>query len=279
MNSGLWLVRAMQILLAGIVLIFPAFLIYVFVFIFYSGDSLEPAVAQTVPTESLCELEKFDRKLKTAYQVRVPSNYDEHRLWPLLVVFAPAMDSAFMERYTGLTNSVTAVGYAIAYVDSIPMSFESMGKLHVLIEDIEKNWCIDSERIVLSGHSNGGTISQALNFLPVKEGELEKSYFGFISSAAGLRKEDLSEYECRPGANAFVLHNEGDTHFKDFGRGASEWWAACNECELEAVDQGDGCWLYPSCADGAIVQYCEQEGGHSSWPKRHEEIAKFLTSI
>jgi polyhydroxybutyrate depolymerase len=281
----------MQLSVICIVLVFPAILIYLFIFVLYSGENLKMQAANVVPLEKVCgSVQKIglrgESRMRTvsgfAYLLKTPTNYDENLAWPVLIVFSPMMSGGFMEYYTGLTASLTRAGFLIAYVDAVPMNLKTIPKLTEVISSIDANWCMDKEKVFLAGHSDGATIAQALNFLPESGSQIIK-IAGFVSSAAGLQKQDLQQYACPEATQVMLLHNIGDDHFVDFGKGAAEWWAECNQCTLPAIENTNdglnvnGCYYYEGCREGGDVIFCEQPGNHLKWPERHEEIVNFLT--
>ncbi len=268
-----------KFILGAIVLFFPGIFIYLFGFVFYSGFYLEAQQAKTFPSKE-CEsaIENMPSVFngKTAkgfsYSLKTPLNYESEKAWPLLIVFSPSVNASIMERYTGLTGSVTEAGFVIAYVDSVRMNIETIKSLVEIVDDIEKNFCIDKERVYLTGHSDGATISQALNLFP----ETRNYFSGFISSAGGFRESDLETFECSENKNVMLLQNEGDSHFKGFSSSALNWWLSCNACNEKNRRESDGCVYYQECANGRLV-FCEQPGNHLSWPRRHKEIVEFIS--
>ena len=286
MSSVKVLMLAMQTMLVAIVLVFPALLIYLFTFVFYRGDFVEAQLATHIPQVNMCSglmsthkdpRASYQTESGFVYRVKTPLNYDAQKPWPAVLVFSPMFGGEFMESYTGLTGPLTEAGFIVAYVDPVAMALNIIPRLTEVIEAINSAWCIDSRRLYVSGHSNGATISQALHFLPAhnnSQGQLNIA--GFISSAAGLQAQDLAQYPCPKPSQAFILHNTGDRHFPDFGKGAAQWWASCNQCDSTMLDIGNGCYSYSGCAAGAAVSFCEQPGSHLKWPERHEEIINFL---
>jgi poly(3-hydroxybutyrate) depolymerase len=271
----------MRSALVGIVLFFSVLLIYVFGFVFYENEFLEAknSKAVVISEQAQCEFESSPEaqgvSLKGrkgfSYWLKTPKNYLGEQKWPLLLVFSPSVSGKIMERYTGLTGVVTEAGFIVAYVDTIPMRVEVIKQLPDVLRDISSRWCVDEKRVYLAGHSDGATISQALNLFS----ETEQLFAGFISSAAGMQKSDLDAYSCPSAKNVFLLQNKGDTHFENFSEGAFEWWSNCMECEGEPKIE-KGCTKLDSCRGGKKLVFCEQDGGHMKWPRRQTEMAEFL---
>ncbi len=211
------------------------------------------------------------------YHLRTPDNYDAHYAHPLLMVFAPSLSGTLMEKYTGLTKQATQAGMIVAYVDGKRLNLAAIQEFGSIPSEIKKDWCVDEQRVFLTGHSDGGTISSALAFL-------EDSPFhptAIAPSAAGITGEELKQYACPQPLSVMVMHNDGDTHFPGFGKQTASWWASCNQCsETSTASASPGCIEYPDCANGVETHYCEGQGGsHLSWPHQNEAMLEmFLRS-
>lgn len=211
------------------------------------------------------------------YHVRTPLNYNPQLAHPLMVVFAPSVSGALMEKYTGLTKQTTEAGIILAYVDGRNLNLKAIEEFGRIPAEIMAKWCIDEQRVFLTGHSDGGTISSALAFL-------EDSTFrptAIAPSAAGITEKELNEYACPEPLSVMVMHNEGDTHFPGFGKQTAHWWASCNQCSNSTIPTStDTCVQYPDCANGVDTYYCEGQGGsHITWPRLNETmLSLFLRS-
>lgn len=205
-------------------------------------------------------------------QIRTPSNYDPNRTHPLLVVFAPAgMGPALSERFTGLTHAATAAGFVVAYAGSRGLTQRVIGDLAQVAPAVARSHCIDLDRLVYTGHSDGGTISSALAFLP----EIAPRPAAIIPSAAGIRGEDLARESCPAPLPVMILHGDRDRLFPGFGREAANWWAQCNRCEAVPQTDGNGCLVWSGCGAGGETRYCSHPGRHLDWPDRNEDIVAF----
>lgn len=197
------------------------------------------------------------------YAVRTPSNYDPSRAHPLLMVYAPAgFDTLASERLSKLTTEWTTAGFVVAYADNLPLGMRAFDALGEVPARVAARWCIDAARIHYVGHSDGGTTSMAITFL-----DKGPAPVAVIASAAGIRKQDLDAYRCPKAVPIAVIHSREDDHFPPpaYGRGAAEWWAACNGCRLESESRTDGCVAYQGCR--AATWFCETTGSHARWPR------------
>ncbi len=207
------------------------------------------------------------------FNVRTPMNYRATVAHPLLVVFAPAgLRASVTERGTGLTELATAAGFIVAYVGHVRTSVPVIEELSTVPSLIAAKWCIDLKRVYLTGHSDGGTISQAMALL-------EKSKTvpaGIAPSAAGFTQADLAEFKCRSPLPVLVFHSAKDELFPGLGAQAARWWAACNQCKSEPQALTSGCVVYPDCAGGVTTEYCEGAGPHAQWPAMNTQLMEFF---
>lgn len=202
------------------------------------------------------------------YHVRTPANYRSGHPHPLLVVYAPAgLSGKATERFTGLTPPATSSGYLLAYVDSYPLSVARVRAMADVAPAVAADWCVDPEQIVLTGHSDGGTVVSAVAFLDETRGMAA----GIAPSAAGVRGADMASYSCPAPLAVMVMHPAEDRLFPGYGREMAHWWSQCNGCAPEPRPDGP-CLEYVGCTEGGRTWYCEVDGGHASWPGLNQGI-------
>lgn len=205
-------------------------------------------------------------------RVRTPENYDAARAHPLLVVFAPAgLGPALNERYTGLTHAATASGFIVAYAGSRGLTERTIRDLGRVPGLVASRYCVDLERLVYTGHSDGGTVSSALAFLP----ELPHRPVAIIPSAAGIRGEDLARETCPAPVSVLVLHGDRDRLFPGYGLEAATWWAQCNRGPGQPEVAPNGCLRWLPGDGGKETQYCAHPGRHLDWPDRVDYMMAF----
>jgi polyhydroxybutyrate depolymerase len=210
------------------------------------------------------------------YSVRTPKNYDPTVAHPLLVVYPYAGGDRFAtESFTNFTNAATSAGLIVVYPDSIPMRLENLPKYAQVPEAVAAKWCIDKKRVFFSGHSDGGTITIALN---VAFEETRGFATAIAPSAAGFSTEDLEGFSCAAPMPVMILHNWGDRLFPEFGKQSSAWWAKCNACatDQEPKRLENGCVAYQGCSGGVETLYCEGKGGHLAWASLEKDIVAFF---
>lgn len=207
------------------------------------------------------------------FNVRTPLNYDPTIAHPLLLVFAPAgTNRTGAEKTTGLTHSATSEGFIVAYADHPELSPSSTIELGTIPRLIAEKWCVDEERIFLTGHSDGGTVAMALAFMAGTR-HLPKA---IAPSAAGISHQDLYNRTCPNPLPVMIMHSSNDHVFPGYGKEAFGWWAACNRCDPIPEKMGNGCLAYSGCANGVKTWYCEGNKPHSQWPEINDTVINFF---
>ena len=209
----------------------------------------------------------------TKYSVRTPANYNESVRHPLIVVYAPAGHNRFAsEAFVGLTPAATRAGFIVTYVDSRRLSLPAIKRLSRVAGAVRKKWCIDGSRVYLTGHSDGGTIANAMAFLP----DIPFRPRAIAPSAAGIRAADMSSEECREPLAVMTLQNDDDELFPNYGGEVAAWWARCNACSNETKRINDACHEYIDCAEDGETVICTNPGNHRNWPEFNEKILEFF---
>ncbi|MBN9162578.1 MAG: hypothetical protein BGO98_07725 [Myxococcales bacterium 68-20] len=208
------------------------------------------------------------------FSVRTPSDYDPLRGSPLIVMFAPSGGTAAsIEASTKLTPDALGAGFVVAYVDTVsPTNIAGAKDAAGIPSRIAERWCIDRERVYLTGSSDGG----GLIYTIVLNHYMTPEPAAVAPFAAGASKNTLAKATClAPPMPVMVMHNSGDAVFPKYGQAARDWWVSCNACG-DPETLADGCLAYRDCADGGDVRYCEGEGGHGRWPGLHSSMFEFF---
>ena len=219
------------------------------------------------------------------YHVRTPLNYDNQIAHPLMMVFSPGDRSGLgTEWFTKLTTAGTREGFIVVYADNrprkIPVSNRPLAKewileLGTIPSLVATRWCIDPDRVFLTGHSNGGTISVALALL--EESPLRPT--AIAPSAAGFRGEDLKPFACPVPLPVLVMHSKNDKLFRGYGTETIQWWKQCNHCSDKTQSLGAGCTSFLECKDKVSTIYCEGDKNHGVWPQKNGQIISFFAGI
>ncbi|MBW2278440.1 MAG: poly(3-hydroxybutyrate) depolymerase, partial [Deltaproteobacteria bacterium] len=209
------------------------------------------------------------------YNVRAPDDYDASTAYPLVMVYAPAGANANQtESFTGLTANALVAGYIIAYANHVsPSSEANFERAAEVADDIPKRWCIDSDQIFITGHSDGGSLATVLAIYDM----LYAIPAGIAPSASGTNEAWFDSVTCPASLPVMIMHSSNDTLFPGHGLDARDFWVDCNACDTEPAEMlSDGCELYNNCTDGVEVRYCEGTGSHGTWPSLNGSMINFF---
>lgn len=284
-NGGLSTLNMVFLVLIAIVLIIGG---YLYKNYSYSGDDIQAQVFNYPSNyESVSECKNMpapsaDHKLKKTklnirYSVTTPANYHTDFAHPLLLVWAPSgFNESLSERFSGLTGRATARGYIVVHVQSVRLGMKSLSELSTIPELVMASWCVSKNHIFYTGHSDGGTVANALAVMP----ELPVMPTVIAPSAMGMQGDDMAGYKCPVPTNVMLMHNRGDDHFPDYGTGVISWWANCNQCgQPQQSAEYPDCIEYSGCVVGGRTLFCQAEGNHAYWPAYDHRIMKFFDSI
>ncbi len=242
---------------------------------FVYPESYAPACADKLSTVADHIQHNDDNNLH--FTVTTPTNYRSDYAHPLLMVWAPSgLSEGLSERFTGLTRQATEAGYVIVHTRSIPLGIKSLVALSAIPAAVIDGWCIDPALVFYTGHSDGGTVSNALSVIP------ESTFHprALAPSAMGMQGEDMEAYACPSPTSVMVMHNKGDGHFPDYGREVITWWAECNQCSGQTVpSEFNACVEYTMCAEDIKTLFCEAEGNHAHWPGPEHDPIRFFSTI
>lgn len=284
-STGLTAVRLTYIVLLAI---FVPAVVYIYKVYTYSGENLlaqafdypngYAVAAQCVDRPGLVadhELERVGKNIR--YNVTTPSNYRADYPHPVLLVWAPSgLSDNLSERFTGLTGSATAQGYIVVYVASLPLGFKALGRLAAIPAQVIKKWCVAANQVYYTGHSDGGTVSNALAVLP----ERATHPAAIAPSAMGMQGDDMAVYDCPPPTSVMLMHNRDDGHFPDYGAAVAQWWASCNQCGDPAPSPAHpDCVEYAGCTAGVRTLFCQAEGNHAYWPGFRHNVLGFFDEL
>lgn len=261
-------------------------LVYLYRTYTYSGEYLvagaydypqaSAAACATLPG-GVADHEPMQSDAGIRFNVTTPSNYRMDFQHPLLVVWAPSgFNQSLSERFTGLTQAATTRGFIIVHVGSVPLGFKALGAMANVPALVEQRWCINHNAVFYTGHSDGGTVANALAVMP----DLPTRPTAIAPSAMGMRKVDMEKYACPTPLPVMLMHNKGDHHFRDYGVGVAQWWAECNQCSAQTrPSQFNGCVEYSDCAPGARTLFCQADGNHAHWPGLEHDPIKFFRDM
>jgi polyhydroxybutyrate depolymerase len=197
------------------------------------------------------------------FAVVAPKNYQPDQQHGLLMVFPPAgfsRDGA--ERFYGLTAQAHRHGFVVVYSDAIPLSTQALRLQSEVVPWVMAHWCIDPNRLVLAGHSDGGSVSAGLA-LRFAKASVTPSHL--VISAAGIQGDDLQKETCPAPMQVNILHSPKDERFPNYGASTVAWWSRCMQCTESIIQDESGCTVR-SCTSGKQLRYCPTQEPHAKWP-------------
>jgi polyhydroxybutyrate depolymerase len=220
--------------------------------------------------------DKFRYAGRRLANVIAPANYRADRTHPLVVVYAPAGYSAsYSERLHRFTSLATERGYIIAYAGNPGLNMNLIEDLHRLPEFLAENWCIDENRVFVTGHSDGGTTAIATVLLQ----DQIVTPTGIVASAFGFSKKDLDAFSCPSPVPMLLFQNMADELFPGYVEIAAEWLAKCADCKGKEILTGGFCSAWSSCSEGVEITFCENPGRHADSPLTAAALLDFFDGI
>jgi predicted peptidase len=210
-----------------------------------------------------------------SYHLRVPENYDPNRAYPLIFRWhgsgGDGLSGGLDIEYSS-GNDAIVVGadglnknwYSEADPDDWLLNIDNSNLLFdtdpvdlmffdLMLKTIEKQYCIDRDRIFSYGFSVGGYFT---NLLACERGNVLRA----SAAIAGGPRGGL----CRGKVAAWFLHDADDKVIPiSKGKSARDRAIALNGCSTKTVDLGEGCVRYLGCEATPVV-WCESTGfGHN----------------
>lgn len=212
---------------------------------------------------------------KLTIAVRTPSDYDPTRAYPLLVVFPPAgLTRRRSENFYDLTEEATRRGFIVAFSDHRGSSAGAMAQQAKVAVTVASFFCIDEKSVSFAGHSDGGTIAEAIAAGMSGAGLIPRS---IAASGAGITGDDLAAMSCPATPSVMIIHSRADERFPGYGRSTAAYWARCGKCApMDLTAKGDGCHDFRGCVAGRRVTYCETSLPHKDWPPINKFILDFI---
>jgi len=235
--------------------------------------------------------------LTRSYLIHTPSSLDKTKPVPLVLVFhGGESQPQLMERYTRFSDLADRERFIAVYPEGVNKHWNDgrpnapnvndVGFTVALIQDVERTFNIDTNRIYATGISNGGIFSQRLGC------ELSGTIAAIASVAASM-PETLAT-RCKPSTpiSVLMIHGTDDPLIPYHGGLLSRtilggsvlsvpdtirFWATHNKCsptpqtiDMADRDPEDGTRTraesYRQCTRGVRVELDTVEGGGHTWP-------------
>jgi polyhydroxybutyrate depolymerase len=225
--------------------------------------------------------------LTRAVDVHVPASYDRSRRTPLVLNFHGFTSNSMQEALLSQMNAKSdSEGFIVMYPngtgttlswnagaccgDAAANNVDDVGFTAAVIDEAEKQLCVDRKRVFSTGMSNGGFLSHRLAC------ELT-SRIAAAAPVAGV----LGIPKCEPSRPIAIMgfHGTLDMLVPYGGSTALNFpavpdtyanWAvrdSCTQAAVETFRMGDShCSTYGGCAGGVEVTLCTVDGGGHTWP-------------
>jgi polyhydroxybutyrate depolymerase len=242
---------------------------------------------------------------KRTYDVHMPPSYDGKTPMPLVMAFhGGGGDSAHMRKQSGFNEKADKEGFIVVYPQGTGKKIlgkikgtwnvgktgggyayenqvDDVGFINSMLNDLEKRYAIDKNRIYSTGHSMGGMITYRLACESADR----------IAAIAPVATSLVTE-PCKPSRPIAVLHFQGTEDRpipyeggasdpklpKSFAIGGpyrsaketASFWARADQCSgVSQVTYQKGqvtCETTGSCVQGTEVTLCTVKGGGHTWP-------------
>ncbi|MBD3286722.1 hypothetical protein GF338_10345 [candidate division WOR-3 bacterium] len=252
----------------------------------------------------------FHDDIRRSYLLHIPPQHNGEDSLPLVIsMHGYTGNAAQLATYTGMNSMADAEGFYVVYPegtgtlqswnagqccgDAVANDIDDVGFISVLIDNMVRNYVVDTLRIYVTGMSNGGMMSHRLAC------ELSERIASAAPVAGGLMLSDWEE--CKPQRSVPVIHfhavDDGVVpYYGGFLYGIDfppidsvmQGWAERSGCDVgpDTTDT-EGAFSrrwYQSDGDAEVILWTTEDGGHS-WPGRpggsqaisaNEEMWKFF---
>jgi poly(3-hydroxybutyrate) depolymerase len=158
----------------------------------------------------------------------------------------------------GLANDGGSTGWSFTTTSADMLFFDA------LVAQLKANYCIDTNRIFVTGHSAG---AMATNALGCYRGDVIRA----IAPVAGMppRSYGGGTVTCTGNVAAWIAHGENDAtvDYTTGGIATRDFWIARNGCATTSVQDSTvpACVNYQNCSPDLPVVWCVHTQGHD-WP-------------
>jgi len=224
------------------------------------------------------------------YILDVPDSVRPQTPAPLLLDFHGFGHSgAGVWSVSGFRDLATTTGFITVYPEGLPVRLRLRGQeferpgwemytvegnrdvafVRALLDDLERRYCIDRARIYSTGFSNGGFFSSLLGCTMSER----------IAAVAPVSGGPL-RIACTPSRGVPILIQHGrldDLIPIDAARSARDDWLKADQCATDKKEtDGPACERWTTCRPGAVVEYCEENVGHTWPPQATARVWEFL---
>src|SRR6188768_1220599 len=215
------------------------------------------------------------------YYVKLPSNYDASKPYPVLMMFNPTGNPiSWAESNAGFETTGPKEAWIRAY-PTMANNGNGWGASDVAFfapfyEQLLASYCVDKARVFASGESSGGDFASILGC----------EYGDKIRATAPCSTKPVNGYDlavpikrqCKGEVTAVVIHGKNDNVVTPAnGPKTRDFYAALNHCSMTTMpvsgytDTLSNCVMYQGCDAGFPVYWCNHtdpnySGTNHGWP-------------
>lgn len=192
------------------------------------------------------------------YSVRLPSDYDPDRAYPIVVLLhgcGGGTNNVPMEKATGSDAIlVRGTGSAASTCWDTSANGKDVAFFDALLADAESRFCADESRVFIVGYSSGAWLVNQLTCLRAD----------VVRGAASVAGGESSNGRCGVPVARIFLHDTNDTDnpiaSSERARDRQLTQNLCDESAPPADVEPSPCKAYSGCADGYPVHWCQTSG-------------------
>lgn len=191
------------------------------------------------------------------FHLRVPGTYDQNRAYPLIFLWhgwgGNGLSGGLGIEYSSRNDAIVVGADGLNQRWDINPDSADLQFFDSMLDQIEKQYCIDRERIFSYGFSVGGFFT---NLLACERGDVLRASASIAGGPAGSN--------CKGKVARWFLHDMNDNVVPiATGKAVRDQALAANGCSTKTLDEGGGCVEYQGC-EAAPVMWCESTGiGHN----------------
>ncbi len=244
--------------------------------------------------------------LERSFNIHLPISYSASQEWPLVVVLHGGGGNARqIERSTGFSELADEEGFIVVYPSgtgtfqsllltwnagyccayAMENDIDDVGFFREMISKLESKLNIDTNRIYVTGMSNGAMMTHRLGAEYSDIITAIAPVAGSIGGKATLNSPLWMPPQPSNPVSVLIIHGTADSHvLYEGGHGpdttgtrvdlsaaeSAEFWAMANDCDIDTplVSNNDGIkrTAYSGGKEGSVVEVIAIENGGHTWP-------------
>jgi poly(3-hydroxybutyrate) depolymerase len=202
-----------------------------------------------------------------SYLIDVPSTATNQT--PLMLIFAlhgyGMTNSSVVGSYnfTSRSNGQAITVYPQGQNNAWNSDDTDYAFMEALVSDLKGRYCVDPNRIYLTGFSNGGVFA---NDVACQRSSLFRAYAPVEGCGPGGLNAKLSPVcavaDAKP-AVMVIVGNSDTTATPEQAQATRDFWVKRNGCSQTTTASYTGCVTYSGCPEGKPIVYCHGNWNHT----------------